>query len=41
VLPKQGDTTFEEIGCVGFHPQSHRLDAVIFVKQAFGYGGNI
>lgn len=41
VFPKQGDTTFEEIGCVGFHPQSHRLDAVVFVKQAFGYSGGI
>ena len=41
VLPKQGDTTFEEIGCVGFHPQSHRLDAVVFVTEASGYGGDI
>lgn len=41
VLPKQGDTFYEEIGCVGFHPQSHRLDAVVFVKQAFGYSGDI
>lgn len=40
-FPKQGDTTFEEIGCVGFHPQSRRLDAVVFVKQAFGYSGDI
>jgi hypothetical protein len=41
VLSKQGDTTYEEIGCVGFHPQSRRLDAVVFVKQASGYSGNI
>ena len=41
IVPKQGDTTFEEIGCVGFHPQAHRLDAVVFVKQPFGYSGDI
>ena len=41
VSPKQGDTTFEEIGCVGFHPQSHRLDAVVFITEAFGYSGDI
>jgi hypothetical protein len=41
IAPKQGDTTFEEIGCVGFHPQSRRLDAVVFVTEQFGYGGGI
>jgi hypothetical protein len=41
VFPKQSDTSFEEIGCVGFHPQSRRLDAVVFVKQSTGYGGGI
>ena len=41
VAPKQGDTTFEEIGCVGFHPQSRRLDAVIYVTEALGYSGDI
>ena len=41
VAPKQSDTTFEEIGCVGFHPQAHRLDAVIFVTEPAGYGGGI
>jgi hypothetical protein len=41
VAPKQGDTTFEEIGCVGFHPQARRLDAVVFVTEQVGYGGGI
>ena len=41
VMPKAGDTTYEEIGCVGFHPQARRLDAVIFVKQPSGYGGGL
>jgi hypothetical protein len=37
----QGNKTYEEIGCVGFHPQSKRLDAVIFVKEPFGYNGDV
>lgn len=41
VKPIKGNTTFEEIGCVGFHPQSRRVDAVVYVKQPSGYGGDI
>ena len=33
--------TYEEIGCVGFHPQLERLHAVIYVKQTSGYGGGV
>ena len=32
---------YEEIGCVGFQPQLNRLEAVVFVKQPSGYGGDI
>lgn len=35
------DKTYEEIGCVGFHPQLERLHAVVYVKQTSGYGGGI
>ncbi len=41
VLAIKGNTTYEEIKCVGFQPQLNRLDAVIFIKQQFGYGGNV
>jgi len=41
VLAIKGNTTYEELKCVGFHPQSKRLDAVIFVNQNSGYGGNV
>jgi hypothetical protein len=41
VLSIQADPTYEEIGCVGFHPQENRLDAVVFIKQSAGYGGGI
>ena len=41
VAPIQSNKTYEEIGCVGFHPQSKRLDAVVYVKEPFGYGGGL
>ena len=37
----QQDTFYEEIGCVGYQPQANRLEAVIFIKQPSGYGGNV
>jgi hypothetical protein len=40
-LKIQGDTTYEQIGCVGFQPQFNRLEAVVFVKQQGGYGGGL
>lgn len=36
-----GNTTYEDIGCVGFQPQLNRLEAVVFVNQPSGYGGDI
>jgi hypothetical protein len=41
VLEVLNNTFYEEIGCVGFQPQFDRLEAVIYVKQAFGYSGDI
>lgn len=35
------NTTYEEIGCVGFQPDHNRLEAVVYVKQSSGYSGNI
>lgn len=37
----QVNSHFEEIGCVGFQPQFDRLDAVVYVNQPSGYGGEI
>ena len=41
VMAVKENSTYEEIKCLGFHPQSNRLDAVVFVKQPYGYGGDI
>ena len=35
------NTTYEDIGCVGFQPQFNRLDAVVYVNQPAGYGGGV
>ncbi len=41
VLQIQANSFYEELGCVGFQPQFDRLEAVVYVKQLFGYGGGI
>ncbi len=38
---KKPNSQFESLGCVGYHPQQERLDAVVYVHEPFGYGGNI
>src|SRR5215470_10882825 len=35
------NTTYEELKCVGFQPQLNRLEAVVWIKQAAGYSGDI
>src|SRR5262249_31925807 len=40
-LSIQSNTTYEEIGCVGFQPQFNRLEAVVYVKRPSGYGGDV
>ena len=35
------DTTYEELGCVGYQPQLRKLEAVVYVKKHFGYGGDL
>jgi hypothetical protein len=41
VLPIQRSTFYEELGCVGYHPQQAQLEAVVYVKQPWGYGTDI
>ena len=36
-----GDTTYEELACVGFQPQFNRLEGVVYLKQSGGYSGDI
>lgn len=37
----QGNTSFEELVCVGLNPPQDRLEGVIHVKHDTGYGGDI
>lgn len=41
VLPVSGSTYYEELACVGYHPQQQRLEAVVYVYQPSGYGTDI
>jgi hypothetical protein len=41
VLPLIGSTFYEQLGCVGYHPQQRRLEAVVYVNQPSGYGTDV
>ena len=41
VLPISGNTHYEELACVGYHPQQERLEAVVYVYQPSGYSTDI
>lgn len=34
-----GNTSYEELTCVGLHPASDRLEATVEIKRSSGYGG--
>ncbi|MGA2262508.1 MAG: hypothetical protein ABSH28_13865 [Acidobacteriota bacterium] len=36
-----GDTTFEQLTCAGYNPQTRALEGVIQVKQASGFSGGL
>jgi len=38
VEPFSGNTTYEELECIGLNPQAERLEAVVNIKRPFGYG---
>jgi hypothetical protein len=39
--PVDGDTSFEELRCVGLYPESDLLEAVLTVKKSTGYSGSL
>src|SRR5579863_3376454 len=41
VLPISGDTSYEQLMCVGFNPGLSRLEGVVWIKQPGGYNGGI
>jgi hypothetical protein len=41
VLPMSGNTAFEELTCIGFNPDFNRLEAVVDIKQQFGYESDV
>ena len=41
LFPIAGNTYYEELGCLGYHPQQKRLEGVVYVYQPSGYGTDI
>jgi hypothetical protein len=41
ILPINGSTFYEELGCVGYHPQQKMLEGVVYIYQPSGYGTDI
>lgn len=41
VLPILANTFYEDLGCVGYHPQQEKLEAVVYINQPNGYGTDI
>lgn len=39
--PPQGNTTWEQLVCVGYRPRLKRLDGIVQIKQPAGYSGGI
>lgn len=37
----QGNTTYEQLTCVGFNPKLDTLEATVQIKRASGYGGDL
>ena len=35
------DTSYEELGCVGYNPEFRRIEAVVYIKRHTGYGGGL
>jgi hypothetical protein len=41
LFPVDGDTSFEELRCVGLHPEADLIEAVLTVKKSSGYSGGL
>lgn len=41
VLGISGNTYYEELACVGYHPQQRYLEGVVYIYQPTGYGTDI
>lgn len=41
VLAISGNTFYEELKCIGYHPQHRRLEGVVYIYQPSGYGSDV
>ncbi len=41
IAVQAGDTTYEQLVCIGYQPELDRLEAIVHVKLGAGYGGPV
>jgi hypothetical protein len=41
IFPISGNTHYEELACLGYHPQNQHLEGVVYIYQPSGYGTDI
>jgi hypothetical protein len=41
VVPQQGDTSYEELTCIGLYPERNFLEGIIKIKRPSGYLGDL
>lgn len=41
ILAIKENTTWEEVSCVGYNPELRKLEAIVQIKQTFGYSGGL
>ena len=41
IVPILGNTYYEELTCLGYHPQQRQLEGVVYIYQTSGYGSGI
>ena len=41
IVKSSGDTTFEQLMCAGFNPETRELEAVVQIKKNAGYSGGL
>jgi hypothetical protein len=41
LFPTDGDTSFEELRCVGLYPEADLIEAVLTIKKSSGYSGGL
>jgi hypothetical protein len=41
VVEIAGNTSYEQLGCIGFSPPANQLNAIVYIKLPYGFGGGL